>query len=283
MDWLSKMNDALSYMEDNLDSDISYEKAAQLAALSQYHFQRLFSYIAGVPLAEYIRRRRLTKAALDLHNGDKVLDTALRYGYESPTSFNRAFKALHGITPSGAQKAGASLKAYPRISFQITIKGVTEMDYRIVEKEAIRIVGVRTYLSADMETNFKNITPFWEQTVENGGTKQIAGLINAEPSGLLGVSVVTEPTDEGHYYICAATDKPVPTGMYEAIIPRHTWAIFPGSGNPSNIKELFRRIHTEWAPISGYEWDDMIEIEVYLDDDPVDMKFEVWMPVVKKS
>ena len=283
MEWLERMNDALSYMEDNLDGEISVEKAAQLACCSQYHFQRMFSYIIGVSLSEYLRRRRLTMAALDLQGGEKVIDVALRYGYDSPTAFNRAFQAVHGVSPKVAQKPDTVLKAFPRVSFQITIKGVEEMDYRIVEKEAFRAVGVRTHLSADMEENFKNITPFWEDVISSGQTKEIAELINAEPMGLLGVSICTNEDLTGYYYICAATDKPTPSGMFEVNVPKYTWAVFSGNGNPSDIKELHKRIFSEWKPTSGYEWADMIDIEVYLNDDPVDMKYEVWMPVKKKA
>jgi len=270
-------------MEDNLDGDISVTKAAQLACCSQYHFQRMFSYIIGVPLSEYLRNRRLTKAALDLQNGDKVIDVALRYGYDSPTAFNRAFQAVHGVSPSTARKPDTILKAYPRVIFQITVKGVMEMEYRIVEKEAFRVVGVRTHISADMEENFKMITPFWEETINSGLTKQIVELMNNEPMGLLAVSTDDESNKGGYYYICAATDKPLPDGMFEVNVPKHTWAIFPGNGHPSSIANLFKRIYSEWQPTSGYEWADMIEVEVYLNDDPVDMKYEVWMPVVKKA
>ena len=283
MEWLVRMNDALAYMEGNLDGEISMEEAARRACCSQYHFQRMFSYIIGVPLSEYVRRRRLTKAALDLQRGDKVVDVGIRYGYDSPTAFNRAFQTVHGVSPSAARKQGTVLKAFPRVSFQISVKGVSEMDYRIVEKEAFRAVGVRTQLGADIDENFKNITPFWEETITKGLTKEIAGLINSEPYGLLGVSVYNEADEEGYYYICAATDKPVPTGMYEVVVPKYTWAIFSGSGHPSDIANLFKRIYSEWQPTSGYEWADMIEVEVYLDDDPVDMKYEVWMPVKKSK
>jgi len=270
-------------MEDNLDSEISIEKAARLACCSQYHFQRMFSYIMGVTLSEYLRRRRLTKAAFDLQGGDKVIDVALRYGYESPTAFNRAFQAVHGISPSIAQKPDTVLKAFPRVSFQLTVKGVTEMDYRIVEKEGFRAVGVRTHLSADMEENFKKITPFWEQTIRSGLTKQIGDLMNSEPMGLLAISTADESGTGGYYYICAASEKLVPDGMFEVNVPKHTWAIFPGSGHPSSIADLHKRIFSEWQPTSGYEWADMIDVEVYLNDDPVDMMYEVWMPVVKKA
>ena len=283
MEWLSRMNDALSYMEDNLSGEISTEKAAQLACLSPYHFQRMFSYIAGVSLAEYLRRRRLTKAALDLQGGDKVIDVALRYGYESPTAFNRAFQVVHGIAPSVAQRPDTMLKAFPRISFQITIKGVSEMDYRIMEKEAFRVVGVRTPLSADMEENFKNIPLFWQETISSRRVNPLLALMNTEPRGLLGVSVANKSNRERYYYICIATDQPVPTGMFEVDVPQHTWAIFSGSGDPSSISDLQKRIFSEWLPTSGYEWVCSVDVEVYLDDHPTDMKYEVWLPITKKA
>ena len=157
------------------------------------------------------------------------------------------------------------------------------MDYRIVEKEAFRVVGVRTHLGGDMEENFKIVTPFWEQTIQSGKTKQIVDMINSEPFGLLAVSTVDESGDGGYYYICVSTDKPVPEGMFEVNVPKHTWAIFSGSGHPSSIGDLFKRIYSEWQPTSGYEWAAMIEIEMYLNDDPVNMQYEVWMPVVKKA
>ena len=159
------------------------------------------------------------------------------------------------------------------------------MDYRIVEKEGFRVVGARIHIGADMgnaEVVAKKITPFWEETISSGLTKEIFALANSWPMGLLAVSIADETGKGGYYHICASTDKPVPEGMFEVNIPKHTWAIFPGSGHPSSIADLYKRIFSEWQPISGYEWADTIDVEVYLDDDPVDMKYEVWMPVVKK-
>ena len=125
MEWIERFNQALDYMESHLDEQISYETAAQIACCSVYHFQRMFSYLAGIPLAEYIRRRRMSLAAVDLQSdGAKVLDVALKYGYDSPTAFNRAFHSVHGLPPSRAKRQGTALKAYPPISFQITVKGV---------------------------------------------------------------------------------------------------------------------------------------------------------------
>ena len=296
MEWLDRLNDSLTYMENNLDGEISYEKAAQLACLSVYHFQRMFSYVAGVPLSEYLRRRRMTKAAFDLQNGGKVLDVALRYGYESPTAFNRAFQTVHGVSPSAARKPGVSLKAFPRIGFQIQIKGEAEMEYQIVKKEAFRIVGVRDPLVmdlsykaqddlsiADVEGAFKRIPAFWQEAGQSGKIAQIVKLINHEPMGLLGVTACRGNGEASFYYIAAATDQPVPSGMYEEAIPACTWAIFSGSGAPSSIQGLMNRIYSEWLPTSGYEWDNAPDIEVYFDDNPVNMQYQVWLPIVKKA
>jgi AraC family transcriptional regulator len=275
MEWLRHMNDALSYIEDNLDSEISTKKAAQLARCSQYHFQRMFSYVIGVPLSEYLRRRRLTKAAFDLQNGDKVIDVALRYGYDSPTAFNRAFQITHGISPSAAQKSGTSLKAFPPISLQITVKGVTEMDYRIVEKEGFRAVGIRKKINASPE-EFINVefTPDEENLV--------IGFMERKSTDLLGLYLGDDDDSGGYYYLCCETDAPVPKDMVEINVPKHTWAVFPGVDELPQIEELFRRIYSEWQPVSDYDFSTDIEMEVS-GIDPDNEKFEIWLPVVKNK
>lgn len=120
MEWLNHLNDALEYIEKHLDGEIEINQMARLAHCSDFHFQRMFSHVMNIPLAEYIRRRRMTKAAQDLQNtSDKIVDIALRYGYESPTSFNRAFQSVHGIAPSAARIKGTIINAYPPISFKL--------------------------------------------------------------------------------------------------------------------------------------------------------------------
>ncbi|ROR28071.1 AraC-like DNA-binding protein [Mobilisporobacter senegalensis] len=119
MEWLKQLNTAVNYIEEHLTDTIDMEKMAQIAHCSVFHFQRMFSYLAEVPLSEYIRRRKMTRAAFDLQNGnEKVIDIALKYGYESPTAFNRAFQSVHGIAPSIAKQSGIILKAFPPICFQ---------------------------------------------------------------------------------------------------------------------------------------------------------------------
>ena len=275
MEWLKHMNEALLYMEDNLDGEISIEKAARLARCSQYHFQRMFSYVIGVPLSEYLRRRRITKAASDLQKGDKVIDVALRYGYESPTAFNRAFQAIHGISPSVAQKSDTSLKAFPPVSLQIAVKGVVEIDYRIVTREGFRAVGVRKKVTAGSENFLIVDIPPCEEAL-------VIGLANGDSVDLVGL--FEESNDgSGYYYLCTETDAPVPDGMFEVNIPKHTWAVFSCVYEHSCIENLFSRIYSEWRPAAGYDFASNIEMEIYTNFNSGNMKYEIWIPVVKNK
>ena len=283
MQWLERLNESLDYIEGNLEKGPVTAEAAKIACCSAYHYQRMFSYLAGVPLSEYVRRRRMTKAAFDLQNGEKVLDTAVKYGYESPTAFNRAFRSVHGISPSAAQKEGAGLKAYQRISFTISIKGETEMEYRIETKEAFRIVGVSAPLEKEIEKNFDTVPAMWGKAATDGTVPRLAQMMDSEHKGILGVSACMGE-DQWAYYISAASTQPVPEGMTEYMVPACTWAIFPGCGAmPNGIQELEKRVVSEWLPGSGYEYADAPDIEVYLEPNPVNAKFEVWVPVKKKS
>ncbi|MFQ9309170.1 MAG: effector binding domain-containing protein [Paraclostridium sordellii] len=282
MEWLDKLNEALQYIEGNLDGEIKYEKAANIACCTTYHFQRMFSYIAGTPLSEYIRNRRLTKAALDLQNGEKVIDVAIRYGYESPTAFNRAFQKIHNVSPSVAQKEGTFLKAYPPISFKITIKGVEEMEYRIVKKEEMRIVGAKALLEKNVEENFNTVPMLWQEVAQSGKIMEIASLMGPDSKGVLGVSACMDYLDKWEYYIAVETDKEASKGLEEYTIPACTWAVFPGEGQmPTAIQDIEKRAITEWLPTSGYEYADAPDIELYLNQDPMNSKFEVWIPIRK--
>lgn len=137
MEWMTRMNAALHYIESHLTEEISYAEAAKKACCPAQHFQRMFAFVTDVPLSEYIRRRRLTLAAFELqHSTSKVIDIALKFGYESPEAFARAFQQLHGTTPTKARNIGTTLKAYPRITFQFVLKGAAEMNYRMEKAEA---------------------------------------------------------------------------------------------------------------------------------------------------
>lgn len=285
MEWLERFNQAVGYIEENLDGTIAYEQAARIACCSVFHFQRMFAYIAEIPLSEYIRRRRMTLAAFDLQRGKmKVVDVALKYGYDSPTAFTRAFCGVHGIPPASAKAEGAALKAYPRITFKITIKGDAQMNYRIEKKDAFRIVGVKEHFEMNVEESFLKVPLFWQKTVQEGLVPSICSLMDRPPFGLLGVSTCMNGKDFD-YYIAAATSLSVPEGMAEYEVPACTWAVFECVGAmPYAIQELQRRIVSEWLPTSGYEYADAPDIEVYFEGDQQSSSYksEVWLPIVKK-
>lgn len=285
MEWLDRLNQSITYLEKNLTGEIDYSQAAKLACCSSFHYQRMFSYMANISLAEYIRRRRMTLAAFELQNSDiKIIDLALKYSYDSPTSFTRAFKNVHGVAPSRARNKGVKLKAHPRITFLISIKGDVEMNYRIEKKDAFRIVGVKEHMELNVEENFARIPQFWEETFQNGLFTEICQLSNQEPSGVLGVSTCMNGKDFD-YYIACASDKPIPDNMDEYQVPLTNWAIFECKGPmPDAIQDLQKRIITEWLPTSGYEYADAPDIEVYPAGDikSPDYKCQVWLPIIKK-
>lgn len=282
MEWLKKLSNAIDYIECNLDSEISYEEAAKIACCSTYYFQRMFSYVAGISLSDYIRRRRMTQAAFELQSTDaKVLDVALKYGYSSPTSFNRAFQNVHGISPVAAKNQGSALNAYLPIKFSVQITGGSAMKYRVEEKEAMRIVGIRIPLTEDMEENQKLVPAFWSEVLQDSKFSEICQLSNQSPYGVLGITAY-EKYGEVYYYIASATDKPIPEEMLEYEIPAATWVIFESEGHfKESVQSIFKRFLTEWLPFSGYTYAELPDIEVYpiCKGSPQAGHSEVWIAV----
>ncbi len=281
MEWIDRMNQAIDYLEQTLTEKLDYEALGRIACCSSYHFQRMFAYMAGVPLSEYIRRRKMSLAAVDLREKEaKIIDVAGKYGYNSPTAFNRAFQSVHGIAPSVVRNEGVSVKSFPPIRFKITVKGVEEMNYRIETKGAFRIVGVSVPLEKDIEKNFAVIPQKWQEISIDGTLQRLIAMMDAPPMGVLGVSTCNDG-EQWRYYIAVPTSQQA-EGLEEYIVPAATWAIFPGEGTNQSIQELEQRIITEWSPTSGYEYGNAPDIEVYLNPDPQNAKYEVWIPVVKK-
>ena len=282
MEWIERLNEAIGYIEEHLTDEIDYKQLGRIACCSSYHFQRMFAYMAGVPLSEYIRRRRMSLAAVDLQAKDmKIIDVAGKYGYSSPTAFNRAFQSVHGIAPSAVKSEGIPVKSFPRVTFKITVKGVEEMNYRIETKEAFRIVGVSVPLYKEIEKNFTIIPPKWQEITENGTLQKLIGMMDTPPMGVLGVSTCND-AEEWKYYIAVSTSQ-MQEGLEEYMVPAATWAIFSGQGTNQSIQELEQRIVTEWLPTSGYEYGSAPDVEVYLNPDPQNAQYEVWIPVTKKE
>lgn len=290
MDLLKNMNGAINYIEENLTNVIDFKEVARLAFCSEYHFKRMFSFLAGISLSEYIRRRRLTLAAFELKDSNvKVIDIAMKYGYNSPDSFTRAFLNLHGITPSEARTNGHSLKAYPRMTFQLSIKGGNEMNYRIEEKESFRIVGIKKRVPIIFNGVNPEIAAMWESL--NGETiNKLKALSNVEPMGLISASTNfsegrMEERGELDHYIGAATTKKCPENLISLEVPASTWAVFEAIGPfPDTLQDVWGRIYSEWFPSSPYEQKEGPEILWNESKDVTSLTFksEIWIPVLKK-
>lgn len=270
MEWLNKMNNAINYIENHLEDKMDYEKIARSACCSVYHFQRMFSFITNIPLSEYVRRRKMTLAAFELQNSDiKIIDLALKYGYESPEAFTRAFQTVHGITPTSARRDGANLKAYPRISFQMSMKGDSEMNYKIVQKEAFQVYGVEEIFDTKDGGNLREIPQFWMKLRDNGGFKKLQKSANY-PSTLNSICGYKElEGTKFPYMICTLKTPLSDTEGYTVVdVPAATWAIFVNE--PHNIEEtsneiqnLVSRVYTDWLPTSNYDIDPGFEFEMY--------------------
>lgn len=281
MDWLERMNKALEYIEDNLQNEIDYKSLAQIACCSEYHFSRMFSSIAGISLSEYIRRRRLTLAAFEIQKSDvKIIDLAVKYGYESADSFSRAFKKIQGIKPSEVRNKGIQLKAYPKLSFQISIKGETEMEYRIESVDfELKIVGKSKAVKTAKA--FKTIPTLWNSAKKDGFMQQLIDMSWENPKctleGLLGVcgkeaAIMDEEFD---YFMGIRYEEEAPNDFETLTIPPSTWAVFP------SVVDGWKRLYSEWIPTSGYELANLPCIECYYGPKHKP-RHELWVPVIPK-
>ncbi len=282
MDWLDKFNAVIDYIEENLDTEIEYKTLAKLACCSEFHFSRMFSSLIGISLSEYIRRRRLTKAAFEIQKSSaKIIDVALKYGYESPDAFTRAFRLLHGISPAAAKESGVNLKAFPRLSFQITIRGDVEMDYRIENIDfELRIIGKG--FPVKTASAFRKIPELLRNAKKEGLQQKLVDMSWKNPKCLLqslvGVcgteAAITD--EEFTYFYGVRYDGEIPKDMEELIIKPCVYAVFP------NVVEAWKRLYSEWVPTSGYELADSPCIEHYLGPGHK-IKHELWVPVIEKK
>jgi AraC family transcriptional regulator len=296
MDWLGRMNGAVSLIEENLTEDIDFEEVARMACCSSYHFQRMFSFITNIPLSEYIRRRRLTLAAFELQKSEiKIIDLAIKYGYDSPISFARAFQNQHGVTPSLARDKGVQLKAYPRISFQISLKGDVAMDYRIIKKDAFKVYGIEGIFTTENGENLKAIPKFWTDTLKEGRYDKLAKSANIENSkGQCTINAVCDYRKTGgntfpYMLFAFMTDVSNADGYTVIDIPSATWAIFKSREHlieetSEVFQDLSKRVYTEWLPTASYEKIDGHELEMYYEN-PETGKFycEAWIKVELKK
>ncbi|QWH39671.1 AraC family transcriptional regulator [Bacillus mycoides] len=290
MDSLKNMNAAMQHIEDNLTHEIDFKEVAKIVFCSEYHFKRMFSFLAGISLSEYIRCRRLTLAAFELKDSNaKVIDVAIKYGYNSPDSFTRAFQNLHGITPSEARSTIRSLKAYSPMTFQLSIQGGNAMNYRIEEKDPFRIIGIQKRVPIVFNGVNEEITSMWK-SLDPGAIETLKSLSNIEPTGIISASTNfsegrMEEKGELDHYIGVATTKDCPKQFKQLEVANSTWAIFEAVGPfPDALQNVWGRIYSEWFPSSNYELAEGPEIlwNESKDVSSPNFRSEIWVPVFKK-
>ena len=291
MDWITGIQRALDYTEAHLADTVDYEAAAREAASSAFHFQRMFTMLCGFTLGDYIRMRRLSLAAEDLmRTGDKVIDIAYRYGYDTPESFSRAFTRFHGVTPSGARRGG-SVKSFSRLSVKLILSGGTSMDYRIEKKDAFRLICKKKQVTAPQgDTATADISAFWNAVGADGTMEKICRYGKFDTyHGVLGVCFSDEVADSGFPYGIGAEWNGAPVtdaGLDIVEIPAYTYAVFTCRGKmPDAFRETYKRICTEFFPQSNYEYGQGVELEVYPSADTQDPNYtcEIWIAVKEKA
>lgn len=287
MNALILLNQALEYIEENLEAELRIEDISKIACSSRQHFQYVFYALTGVTVTRYIKNRRLTLAAEELVKTDKrVIDIALQYGYETPEAFTKAFKRLHGISPAMLKKSQGTIKAFPKISFELDIKGQSEMTYRIVEKEAFRVVGVELVTTVINDVVYKQIPEFINEIFKNGTHDKINKLLQ-NPKGTLlnGFHYGFEEDGTRRYMMGDEWGRIDNLDEFTVLeISKLTWAVFEGSGDrPSNliIQNIWRRIYSEWFPSSGFQQVEgmCIEKNFWNHEEQGEYRCEVWIPI----
>ena len=283
MSILVMMNEVIKYIEDRLESKIDSEEISKISGYSWFYLQRLFSGVAGITLSEYVRRRRMTLAASELmDSGIRILDLAVKYDYESADSFSRAFRNVHGVSPSEARKEKGALKTYQPMSFEISVRGEKEITYKMESHDEMRIVGLVKHFKAP-ESNKLDVNTFWNQIYSDGIHGRIAELADGKIKGVHGFIHVID-NESVDYTIAAFSEQEVPEDMEAYIVPKSKWAIFEGKGLAGiAIEQLWKKIYSEWLPSTKYSHKGTMEIECFQYGDSIsgeDFKFEIWIPIM---
>jgi len=285
MEWMAIIGDSVQYMEDHITEDISADEVAKAVGVSTFYFQKGFAMLCGFSVAEYIRNRRLALAGNDLLITDeKIIDIAMKYGYDSPDSFTKAFTRFHGVTPSSVRKDEVLLKTFAPLKLKVSLEGGYLMDYKIIKKEEFVVVAnARTF----PYEGAKEVVPqFWQEHFKTGMGQHVMGVY--------GINIDIEMGKENFEYLIADPYNPqkeIPQGLVTRTIPAFDWAVFPCKGAmPDALQDVNTKIYTEWLPaLREYEFAAGYCVEYY--DDPtkyekgtLDENYycEIWIPVKKK-
>lgn len=285
MEWMAIIGDSVQYIEDHITEDVTADEVAKAVGVSTFYFQKGFSMLCGFSPAEYIRNRRLALAGNDLLMTDeKIIDIAMRYGYDSPDSFTKAFTRFHGVSPSSVRRDGVLLKTFAPLKLRISLEGGYLMDYKIVKKDEFTVLANAKEFS--YEGAKETVPQFWQEHYQSGRGKYVMGVYGINIDIEMGMNkfeyLIADPYDK---------QKEVPEGIVIRMIPAFTWAVFPCRGAmPDALKDVNTKIYTEWLPaLREYEFAAGYCVEYY--DDPAKYEkgtqdenyyCEIWIPVKKK-
>ena len=281
MDWIQGIQSAIDYVEANITEEIDFEEAAKRAYSSPFHFQRVFGILCGISLGDYIRMRRLSLAGEELSKGNvKIIDIALKYGYDTPESFSRAFTRFHGIAPSEAKHSG-NVKIFTPLSVKLTLTGGSKMDYRIEKRDAFKVVCKRKRVGKPQSANATpDITAMWQEYGKDGTMEKLIACMPENPvmRGLLGICFSSElDAKQFPYGIGIEYDGRKIDGDLEIVeIPANTYAVFTSRGKmPDAFIDTYHRIVTEFFPQSTqYEYAENVEFEVYSSANTADPDYQ---------
>lgn len=285
MEWTKYISEAINYMEENITEELTISDIAKKVMISPFYFQKGFTMLCGFTVGEYIKKRRLTLAGSELMSTDaKIIDIALKYGYDSPDSFTKAFTRFHGATPSSVRKKEAMIKSFAPLKIKLTLKGGYTMDYKIVEKKEFKVIGISKKFKYENAT--VEIPNFWGEYCESGNSNIVCSMY--------GISIDEDMSGNEFEYIIGDNyqeGKEVPAGFTTRTIPKHTWAIFPCKGSASiALPETHQKIFSEWLPnCKDYEIAAGYNIEMYSDPAQYENQTEdenyygeIWIPIKKK-
>lgn len=278
---LKELNQVIDYIEKNLAVGITLEEISEYAGVSDYHFRKIFYYLSGLTLSEYIKNRKLSEANKDLLNNERVTDVAFKYGYESMDGFTRAFKSWSGFLPSEVAKTGVS-KSFPKLSFYIDVKGGESMDYKIVEMPSFKFAGVSKRVSMQFE-GVNNAIKELANSITQEQREAMYAIQNIEPYEVVNVSYEHEHNfmkDEGEltHLIGVLTTEENASELLDVIeVPACTWAVFPNEGPfPETLQQTYAKTYSEWLLFLIMKWFNFLDFHL-----PRWMKKRRIMPTVK--
>lgn len=286
MEWNEKLQKIIDYIENHLqrkEEAVDNEEIAKMAGCSFDFFQKVFSYMIGISFAEYVRSRKLTLAGYDLKSTDlRIVDISYKYGYNSPTSFTKAFQQFHGVTPKEAREKNVELAVMPKM--QVAEK--QKFLWRLERKPSLRLIGKSIKVSCVNNEHYQKVPEFWCDCQKNGSYAKLVSLDRGNPKGMFGVfDYYDENSKELEYSIMVISDEEPPDGFTEIVLPETTWAVFDCVGvAPQSIHQGWKYLNEEWLVSYPFKHAPCPELEWYSDGNSYDTNYlsQIWIPIIEE-